>query len=371
MEFEIINELLTNDEYLKKNFNKLNEDMFTNYKTVFKLLKKFNDEYSYSSDSIEDFKAYLSLNKYLEVLKINRVIRNNDVFNKLTETFIKNNSIEKPKKLLGITLWSKHKKEDKINFIKSSIDSINKCVGGGFIKKSTYAFIGKTNVGKSLILCSLAADLYLQGQNVLYITGELDENIIESRILANILNIDIQEVQDYSSEYLDSITQNKSNTNNKLMIKKYSINSASIYEIEDYLSNLKEENFIPDIIILDYITLFKSISYNKGSVKDYMYIKALCEEFQGFAYNNNIVLITAMQLNRYGASINKIEDINMTNTAGSWDSISVFDFIGIIFQDQVRRINSNIQIKVDKTRQSDNNELIYDFDIDYKKMKIS
>ena len=379
MELKIINELLTNDEYFNEVFSKLNEDMFTKYDELFRHLKNYNDEYKYSSESIEEFKAYLCMNNYSINLNLNKFYRNNEIFLKLTEKFISGYK-PKEKKDLGIDFVLDFKKDvndDKIiaqNYIKTTSRNMNHCIGDGFIKGRSYLFLGKTNIGKSLLLCSLASDLYQQGYNVLYISAELNLKSINQRIKANFLDVNIKDLCSYSLEDLECELNNKIKKSkiitNSLKLKYYPPHTASVNNIKSYLKDLKEDNFVPDVIVLDYITMFKSINYNKIMLKDYEYIKSIIEEFQTFTAENDISLITAMQLNRTGSS-NKIKDLDIINTAGSWDSISQLDFVGILFQDEELREKNKIQIKVGKTRSSDNNNQIYDFDINYKKMKIS
>ena len=424
LEFSILNELLTNNRFFDVVFSHIRSAIFINpeYRTFFEKLKEYFIEYK-SIPSIEDFRFYIS-NNYKDnttvvsiVIELLNKINPNINLNK--ETFIKevekyilrenfmievNSSIDdiNSKKFnvdkaisrmtdvlqmkfdvdLGIDYsrdcveyFDKYKNIDEV-YIKSSLDKINTCVGGGFIRKASYAFVGRTNIGKTLILCSLGTDLYLEGYNVLYITAEIQKDRIRQRIDANILNIPIKNLFSYSTEELSfkmkSRLDSSKVTNNRLIIKDYIPGSASANTVNAYLIQLEtQENFVPDVVLIDYLTMFKSQSYTKGNTQEHTYIKSVAEEFQGLAVDKNICLITAMQLNRYGSSMNKIEDVDMTNTSGSWDSVASLDFVGILFQDTLQRANNLIQIKVNKTRSDDNNEKVFEFKVDYKRMRLS
>ena len=55
--------------------------------------------------------------------------------------------------------------------------------------------IGAPNAGKSLTMCSFASAFLAQNKNVLYITLEMAEEKIAQRIDANLLNVNIGELE--------------------------------------------------------------------------------------------------------------------------------------------------------------------------------
>jgi hypothetical protein len=56
-----------------------------------------------------------------------------------------------------------------------------------------------TNVGKTIFMCDCAAHHLMMGKNVLYITLEMSEEQIAKRIDANLLNVDIDDLENYRS----------------------------------------------------------------------------------------------------------------------------------------------------------------------------
>ncbi len=423
IEFNVINELFTNTKYFNVVFPYVRSEIFNNldYRLFFQKLKEYFDKYN-SIPSVDDLKFYC-LNNYkddkalldtvssiLSKLSPNDNI-NREAFLKETEKFIlrenfmievnsaidsiSNKKFEVDKAIVSmnnvlnvkfdsdlgidyvkdsVEYFDKYKRTDE-TFIKSSLSKVNECVGGGFLRQASYVFIGRTNIGKTLIMCSIASDLYLQGYNVLYVTAEMQKDRIRQRVDANILNVPIRDLSVVSTEELSfklkEKLKNSKVTDNRLIIKDYVPDTATANTVKSLLVQLKiQENFVPDVVVLDYMTKFKSYTYNKGNIQEHTYIKAVADEFQSFAVANDVSLITAMQLNRMGAAQSDIKMTDMTNISGSWDSVAGLDFVGILFQNTDQRLECLIQIKVNKTRSADNNEAVYDFNIDYRHMRL-
>ena len=74
-----------------------------------------------------------------------------------------------------------HKKENKIEF---DLEFFNKITKGGLPNKTLNIALAGTGVGKSLFMCHVASAALLQNKNVLYITLELDEDLVCGRELA-------------------------------------------------------------------------------------------------------------------------------------------------------------------------------------------
>ena len=89
---------------------------------------------------------------------------------------------------------SYHKKEDRIPF---DLEHFNKITKGGLPNKTLNIALAGTGVGKSLFMCHVASGALIEGKNVLYITLEMAEEKIAERIDANLLNINIQDIQIY------------------------------------------------------------------------------------------------------------------------------------------------------------------------------
>ena len=92
-----------------------------------------------------------------------------------------------------------HLKEERTSFGLSYFDKITK---GGIPNKTLNIALAGTGVGKSLFMCNFAAQVLLQGKNVLYITWEMAEERIAERIDANLLDVNVQDIKDIPRPHL-------------------------------------------------------------------------------------------------------------------------------------------------------------------------
>jgi len=260
---------------------------------------------------------------------------------------------------------------DDEKFYPTNIVNLDKLLGGGFVKKSLYVFTGKTNIGKSLLLCAIATLLLKQGFNVLYLSGELTEKMILERIDSNVCNISIRELRTKTKDELRKIFEN-SKVPGELIIKDFPTGSVSTAQIKSYINDLKLKlNFKPDFIIVDYITLFLSGRLPKSASRDmYNYYKSVAEEFRAIASELDSCVITATQLNREGAKLKKVTSLDTTFISESFGVAFTADFQAILFQNDALRRQGLILMKCVKTRFDSNVGEIYEFKIDYDKMRI-
>jgi len=119
---------------------------------------------------------------------------------------------------------SYHRKENKIPF---DLDYFNKITKGGIPNKTLNIALAGTGVGKSLFMCHFAASVLLQGKNVLYITLEMAEEKIAERIDANLLNVNIKDIETLPKMIFDTkINSIAKKTQGTLIIKEYPTASA-------------------------------------------------------------------------------------------------------------------------------------------------
>lgn len=217
-----------------------------------------------------------------------------------------------------------HRVEKKIPF---DLEFFNKITGGGLPVKTLSIILAGTNVGKSLIMCHMAAAALAQGFNVLYVTLEMAEEKIARRIDANLLNIDINDLMTVPKDtYDEKFAKLKSRVKGKLIIKEYPTASASSAHLRALLSELNlKKQFKPDIIFVDYLNIMTSARIRPGSnVNSYTYIKAIAEELRGMAVEFVVPIVSATQTTRsgYGSS-----DPDLTDTSESFGLPATADFM--------------------------------------------
>lgn len=247
-----------------------------------------------------------------------------------------------------------HKKETKIPF---DIDKLNKATKGGFSEKTLNIFLAGTGVGKTLVMCHLAGAALSRGFNVLYITLEMAEERIAERIDANLLNININDLEKLGKdEYDKRFSSLRTKTQGKLIIKEYPTASASTLHFRALLNELHlKKSFKPDIIFIDYLNICTSSRIKPGgNVNSYTYIKAIAEELRGLAVEFKVPVVSATQTTRSGFDNS---DLELTDTSESFGLPATADFMcAIIHTDELEALNQYL-LKQLKNRYQDKTAL--------------
>jgi replicative DNA helicase len=243
-----------------------------------------------------------------------------------------------------------HQKERRIPF---DIDFLNKITKGGLPNKTLNIALAGTGVGKSLFMCHCAAGNLMQNFNVLYITLEMAEERIAERIDANMLNVNIDDLEIMPKDvYEKKINRLQSKTTGKLIIKEYPTASAGSANFRHLLNELKiKRNFKPDIIYIDYLNICASSRIKMGAnVNSYTYVKAIAEELRGLAVEFDVPIVSATQTTRSGYASS---DVDLTDTSESFGLPATADFMfALISTEQLQELNQ-IMVKQLKNRYND------------------
>jgi hypothetical protein len=210
-----------------------------------------------------------------------------------------------------------------------------------------------TGVGKSLFMCHFAASVLLQGKNVLYITLEMAEEKIAERIDANLLNINIKDIETLPKMMFDSkINSIAKKTQGTLIIKEYPTASAHAGHFRALLNELSlKKSFRPDIIFIDYLNICGSSRYKSNfSVNSYSYIKAIAEELRGLAVETNVPIVSATQTTRSGFSSS---DPDLTDTSESFGLPATADLMFALISTEELEQLGQIMVKQLKNRYND------------------
>lgn len=260
-----------------------------------------------------------------------------------------------------------HDVQEKIPF---DIDRLNRITKGGVKKKSLNVIMGTTNTGKSVCLCSFASSYIRQGKNVLYITLEMSEEEIAKRIDANLLDINIDLMERISKPVFDDrIRTLQSRTNGKLIIKEYPTGGASVNNFRSLLNELElKKKFIPEIIIIDYLSICASARYRKGVSGSYEYVGSIAEELRGLAKEFDVPIWSAVQSNRDQQANN---DPTLAGIAESAKIGHISDFfIALVSNEELEQLGQYL-IKQIKNRYNQKSKMTrFVVGIDYTKMRL-
>jgi archaellum biogenesis ATPase FlaH len=261
-----------------------------------------------------------------------------------------------------------HRVKEKIPF---DLDYFNKITKGGLPNKTLNIALAGTGVGKSLFMCHVAGSCMSQGLNVLYITMEMAEERIAERIDANLLNIDIADLNSISKQDYDrKFSALKVKTQGKLIIKEYPTAAASALHFRALLNELQlKKSFKPDIIFIDYLNICASARIKAGAnVNSYSYIKAIAEELRGLAVEFSVPIVSATQTTRSGFTSS---DPGLEDTSESFGLPATADFMfALISTEELQQLNQ-IMVKQLKNRYNDPNTFKrFMVGIDRAKMKL-
>ena len=245
---------------------------------------------------------------------------------------------------------SYHRKEDKIPF---DLEFFNKITKGGLPNKTLNIALAGTGVGKSLFMCHVASSVLLQGKNVLYITMEMAEEKIAERIDANLLDVNIKDINELPRVMFENkVTNIAKKTQGSLIIKEYPTASAHSGHFKALLNELLlKKSFSPDIIFIDYLNICASSRYKAGgNVNSYSYVKAIAEELRGLAVEFDLPIVSATQTTRSGFASS---DVDLTDTSESFGLPATADLMfALISSEELEPLNQ-IQVKQLKNRYND------------------
>lgn len=246
---------------------------------------------------------------------------------------------------------------DKAHKIPFKLNMLNKITKQGVETGTLNILLAGVNVGKSLGLCSLAADYMQQGKNVLYISMEMAEKVVGKRIDANLLDISMDDLDEGHAsyhEYKSKIERwKKSGQLGNLYIKQYPTGGASAITFKALLNELKlKKGFKPDVIIVDYLGICASARIKVFSENSYTLVKAIAEELRALSVEEEVPIWTAAQTTRNGWDNS---DITMGDIAESAGLAATGDFILAVIETEELAQQGVQLFKQIKSRYGDKN----------------
>ena len=243
-----------------------------------------------------------------------------------------------------------HTKEERIPF---DLSFFNEITNGGLPNKTLNICLAGTGVGKSLFMCHQAANILMQGHNVLYVTMEMAEERIAERIDANLMDLTMDELHNLPKQTFESsVDKIKNKTKGTLVVKEYPTASAHVGHIRGLLKELAlKRQFVPKIIFIDYLNICASSRFKaNANVGSYFYIKAIAEELRGLAVECDLPIVSATQTTRSGY---QNSDIGLEDTSESFGLPATADFMFALIQTEELEQLNQILVKQLKNRYND------------------
>lgn len=205
--------------------------------------------------------------------------------------------------------------EDIRHEIPTPWDKINEHIQGGLGRGDFGLIFGNPGGGKSWSLVAIGGHAVQLGYNVVHYTLELDEHYVGRRYDAYYTNISVQDVIKHKEEVIEKVSKLKG----KLIIKDFAMGKASLNTIKAHLQKVEDNEFTPDLVIIDYVDLLKS---GRSSTERKREIDDIYTGTKGLARELKIPIWSVSQVNRMGAQDKIIEG---DKAAGSYDKIMITD----------------------------------------------
>ena len=201
--------------------------------------------------------------------------------------------------------------------ISTGWEKLDAITNGGAGRKELGVVIAPTGVGKSMVLVHLGAAALKAGLTVVHYTLELADKVIATRYDSCLTGIPLNVVMDHK----EAIRKSLDNINGKLIIKEYPTKTATTNTIRSHLEKLKQQNIIPDLVIVDYADLLRATSNRKEKREE---LESTYEELRAIMQEHNAAGWTASQTNRTGL---QSEIITMQSISEAFSKCFIADLI--------------------------------------------
>ena len=244
--------------------------------------------------------------------------------------------------------WDRTHNSEQQDKFKTLLPALNQSLEGGLGEKELAMVIAPPGVGKSLWLVNQAVQSMIEGRKVLYVSLEMSEDKIAQRFDSVMTLIPQAQLKDPAAQLkVDerlSIFRNNFPTS-QLMIKEFPCGTATVNSLRALLVQLRNyEDFIPDVIIIDYLELLRPTRENQH---EYAAQQRIAEELRGLAMEMKTLVWTATQTNRMGRAVKIITDAELGDSYGK---IRTCDFAVSLNQNEEEFDSGRMRAYVVKSR---------------------
>ena len=238
---------------------------------------------------------------------------------------------------------------DKSNYVSTGWTAMDKKLYGGFTKGSLNIFAGGSGSGKSLFLQNMALNWAFMGMNVVYITLELSEDLVNLRLDSMVTGIGTKSVmRDIDKTSLEVMMIARKNKVGDLKVKKFPEAGTTANYLRAYLKEYEiQEGHKPDALIVDYLDLMHpnnaKIDVSSMFTKD----KFVSEELRAIGSEWDFPVVSASQLNRQSVDA---QEFDHSHIAGGISKINTADNVFAIFTSNNMKERGVYQLQFLKTR---------------------
>jgi replicative DNA helicase len=231
-------------------------------------------------------------------------------------------------------------REDHRTVVPTPWPEINGLLQGGLGNGDFGLIFGNPGGGKSWSLIALGGYADSLGYNVLHYTLELGSDYVGLRYDAFFTGISVQDITKNKIKVEEAI----SNLTGQIIIAEYSPGKASVSTIEAHIKKCMDQDFKPDLIIIDYVDLLRSKKTNRERKDE---IDDIYVSTKGLARELNLPVWSVSQVNRAGAKDNIIEG---DKAAGSYDKMMITDVAISLSRKKEDKVNGTGRFHIMKNR---------------------
>lgn len=225
---------------------------------------------------------------------------------------------------------------------------VDNTLGGGINRGQLQLFAAPPGGGKSMGLQNLGVNFCNNGFDVLYISLELDPDLISNRLDSMFTGVTQAEIKSRYKEVAINLNKQSSKVGRFKVIQMPTGTRAM--DVRAYIEEIYlREGWRPELLLMDYLDLMganEKVDSNNTFLKD----KLVSEQLRDILVSYNIFGASASQLNRSAIGA---DELNQAHTAGGMSKVNTTDnYIAIIMSDAMRAQGEMI-FHFLKTRSSD------------------
>lgn len=191
----------------------------------------------------------------------------------------------------------------------------------GWGRRELSVLMGAAKAGKSMALLEFGKNAALNRYNVLYLTLEVDSEVLADRLDANLGNYLMRELTHKGSEAEEHVKRAAANAG-KFIIHRYPPGSLTPSDIRRLLQRYKAKSIVFDMLVVDYGDLMApDVKCRDNPIED---SKNVWTGLRAIATDENLACLTATQTNRDGA---KASVAKATDVAEDFNKIRIADIV--------------------------------------------
>lgn len=181
----------------------------------------------------------------------------------------------------------------------TGISALDHLLHGGLAEKTLNLIMSPVNTGKTLIMGSLSVNFLKQNKKVLYISLEMSEQKIMERILANILDENINGLKYMTKEKFKSkLSKIRNILKSDFKVVQYGARTVNANRIRAILKEYEiKKKFKPDVLVVDYLGIMIP-NKNTNDSNTNSILKNISEELRSVAVEYGFPILSAVQVGR-------------------------------------------------------------------------